>query len=72
MKQFSHTNDDTGAHLAISYPASKESVSKVMTASVEQNERSEWRWFELANGDVIFGCFPRGTLLEDTEYDRQI
>lgn len=61
-------------HIATSFPAS-EAVAAFMASLpadggfvfhpdsglVHQSEtRSEWRWFRLANGDLILGFFPQG------------
>jgi hypothetical protein len=47
-------------------PASQEALEAILDADVEINgpgfTRSEWLWFRLPNGDLIFGCFPQEEL----------
>lgn len=41
-------------------PASPESVDLILNAEVNDDGRSEWRWFRFPDGTLIFGCFPHG------------
>lgn len=48
-------------HLGTHYPVrSSEDVDKILGAPVNDEGTSPWLWVRLANGDLIFGCFPRG------------
>jgi hypothetical protein len=46
----------------ISYhPASDAAAQAVINADPKSLDgRSNWLWFRLPNGDLIFGCFPEG------------
>lgn len=47
--------------IAHHFPASQESVRTLLELPYNDDEgRSEWRWFRTTDGDLIFGCFPRG------------
>lgn len=51
-------------------PASEESVSKILSADpTSMDGRSNWLWFRLPNGDLIFGCYPEGDTYFATEMD---
>lgn len=42
-------------------PASKAAVEAIMKADERSLDgRSNWLWFRLPNGDLLFGCFPEG------------
>lgn len=42
-------------------PASAEAVEDILKADdTDMDGRSNWLWFRLPNGDLIFGCFPEG------------
>lgn len=55
--------------LATKVKAKKKHVEMMLKAEVDDNGRSEWQWFRLANGDLIFGCYPRGDTYFNTEDD---
>lgn len=51
-------------------PASDEAVSVMLKADpTSMDGRSNWLWFTLPNGDVIFGCFPEGDTYETLRED---
>lgn len=51
-------------------PASEESVKIILAADpASPDGRSEWTWFHLSNGDMIFGCFPQGDTYFNTQDD---
>lgn len=59
--------------IAWGFPASKESVAKVMSAEVGADDgRSDFKWLRLENGDLMLGVFPRGATYEDVEVDAQL
>lgn len=42
-------------------PASKKAVDSMLKADeTSLDGRSNWLWFRLPDGDLIFGCFPEG------------
>ncbi len=42
-------------------PASDEASKAIIAANpYSMDGRSNWLWFRLPNGDLIFGCFPEG------------
>lgn len=45
-------------------PASPLVANEVIFQQKGDDTRSGWRWFITADGDLIFGCFPRGELYE--------
>jgi hypothetical protein len=50
-------------HLGTHYPVrNSEDVDKILHAPVNHdgNGTSPWMWLRLANGDLVFGCFPQG------------
>lgn len=61
---------ETKAVLARVSEASAESVERVLSASHDDPDgRSQWLWFRLNNGDLIFGVFPQGDTYFDTARD---
>lgn len=51
-------------------PASPESIALMLKADeTSMDGRSNWLWFRLPNGDLIFGCFPEGDTYFATEAD---
>jgi hypothetical protein len=40
--------------------------------AVAPEQRSEWMWFRLDNGDLIFGCYPHDEIYFETEQNRTI
>lgn len=46
------------AYLGTSYPASPESVTQLLSMPIFDG-RSEWKWFTLANGDLVLGFYPQ-------------
>ncbi len=56
------TDDDE--IIATVYSASQELAEMVIRQPINQDGRSAWSWFVLANGDVILGCFPMGSTFE--------
>ena len=50
-------------------PASETSIQTILNADVGDNGRSQWLWFRFPNGDLVFGCFPRGDAYFETEND---
>lgn len=57
--------------LAIEATADPKIAQAVIDAAVCDvgDGRSEWKWFRLANGDLILGCWPQGDTYEMTEMD---
>lgn len=46
-------------------PASAEAAAAIIAADpASMDGRSNWLWFTLPNGDVIFGCLPEGDTYE--------
>jgi hypothetical protein len=55
-----------GSVLVQYYPATERGIATMLAANPDDEDgRSEWLWIRLANGDLIFGCFPQaGTYFE--------
>lgn len=48
--------------------ADDEATAEILSADTEGIDgRSPWAFFRLANGDLIFGCYPRGDTYLATE-----
>lgn len=46
-------------------PASDKAAAAIIAADpTSMDGRSNWMWFTLPNGDVIFGCLPEGDTYE--------
>lgn len=61
--------DDNVTHIRCR-PASPQAVQTVLSATIGSDDgRGEWTWFRLPNGDLIFGCFPKGDTYFATEDD---
>lgn len=55
---------------ATSYAANPSAVAQVLAEPVGIDGRSEFRWFDLADGAVILAVIPLGTGYERTEGER--
>lgn len=67
---------ETGAYdhdnpLAFYHPASPESVMTVLDAALDDDGRSEWRWYRLVNGDLFLGIAPHGETYFEVEVDAE-
>lgn len=63
-------DDDVPKHIIRSKPASEASVETMLNADpTSMDGRSNWLWFRLPNGDLLFGCFPEGDTYFSTEED---
>ena len=62
-------SDKPKVYLGSSYPVRRaEDVDRVLQAPVDTgNGTSPWLWFRLANGDLVFGCYPQGATYEECE-----
>lgn len=60
---------ETPVLLATASVADPTMVNFVVNQRVDNDGRSEWQWFRLANGDLILGVFPRGDTYIETEAD---
>ena len=57
-------------YLVSHIPASQALVDMVLSAPEgDPDGRSEWRWFRLANGDLILGVFPCGDTYFEVEHE---
>jgi hypothetical protein len=46
-------------------------VTQLLTSLPDSDDtRSEWRWFRLANGDLVAGFYPQGEMVFATEVER--
>jgi len=65
----------TDVWIATSIEANERIAQRVLDAPVTPDDnhegRSAWRWFRLANGDLILGCYPKGDTYFETELDRK-
>ena len=53
--------DEVNSSIIRTKPASDQSVQAMLKADpTSMDGRSNWLWFRLPNGDLIFGCFPEG------------
>lgn len=61
--------DPARVYLGDSYPVrNAEDVDRILYAPVDTGDgTSGWLWFRLANGDLVFGCYPQGTTYEECE-----
>ena len=57
--------DDNDAYIGYYCKAKQKDVNFVLSQKVDDDGRSGWKWFRLANGDLILGVFPRGETYED-------
>jgi hypothetical protein len=53
------------ARLGITYPM--RDLSTIIPLMTRRDWRSEWRWFRLANGDLIVGFYPQAEGYESVE-----
>jgi hypothetical protein len=44
-------------------------AAKVISAPITDDGRSNWKWFRLANGDLVLGCLPYGDTYFMTKAD---
>jgi len=67
----SDTFEDVNKVVATFYPVRDYvNVDKVVNAPQDSDygvSRSPWYWFRLANGDLVFGCFPQDELYMELE-----
>ena len=62
------TGADTETVLCRVTDAEPADITTVLTASLDDNGRSQYKWFRLQNGDLILGVFPCGdTYIEVSE-----
>lgn len=70
-----YANDGDGRQtdrpLAWFHPADDEAVQTVLGAPLDDNGRSEWRWYRLVNGDLILGIAPHGDTYFAVEADAE-
>jgi hypothetical protein len=59
----------TSTPCATMVDADPEIATKVISAPITDDGRSNWKWFRLANGDLVLGCFPCGNTYFMTEAD---
>lgn len=53
--------------------AHPDDVEIMLNADVDTGDgRSEWAWFRLPEGTLIFGCFPQGDTYFETEIRRSV
>jgi len=68
-----YAEDESGRPLlntiAIVHSASPKAVRIVLDA--DPDDRSQWVWVNLANGDVVLGVYPQGPTYEQIERDAQ-
>lgn len=59
-------------YLGASYPIRDPDTVKTLLTTLPDSDdtRSEWRWFRLANGDLVAGFFPQGEMFFETEVAR--
>lgn len=50
----------------------KPHIAAVTTLIGDPDGCSDWKFFTLSNGDVIFGCYPQGDLFEKLTQSRQL
>ena len=53
--------------IAESFPASTDSIKRVLGMEIGDDGRSNFVWLRLANGDLILGVWPRGEGYESME-----
>lgn len=59
-------------YVAMSFPVrNAETVDEILRAPLNHDGTSEWHWYWLATGDLVFGCYPRGATFEGTEVARE-
>lgn len=60
----SYTQDENGepiTQIAWIEPATEAQAAEMIDLPTTGHDaRSDWAWFRLQNGDLIFGCFPQG------------
>jgi hypothetical protein len=62
--------DNDGKEIAFIHPASDESVSLVINASIDSGDgRSDWVWVRLTDGTLVLGVFPQGDTYFAVEED---
>ena len=44
--------------IAVNFPANSNAVGEMLRMSPGDDTRSEWRWYRLANGDLMLGFAP--------------
>ncbi len=67
-KELARDYNDT--YLGCSTEVSPEFVELIINSDEDKHDgRSEWLWIELANGDRLLGCYPRGEVYEQCEVD---
>jgi len=55
----------TGRMIAAIKDASASDMSIMLCdIGVDDDGRSNWKWFRLSSGDLIFGCYPQGDTYE--------
>lgn len=76
MEQIFQTEDietgetlETPMLLATVAEADLDVAIMVLDQDIGDNGRSGWKWFRLANGDLILGVFPHGVTYFNTEAD---
>ncbi len=47
-------------------------AAMILDSTPGDDTRSEWRWFRMPNGDLIFGCFPCDDMYFATEQRRDV
>jgi hypothetical protein len=58
-------DDGTEVLRAVRMQASDADVKVMLEAMCQGDDgRSQWCWFRLPNGDLIFGCYPQGDTYE--------
>lgn len=72
MTAYEHYDDEQQARLGWSFPASDESVGRVLNAQLDDNGRSPFMWLRLQNGDLFLAVAPKGATYEDCELDSQL
>lgn len=61
-----HTlENDDGVYIGTIVPVKDMTLAaEVVSAPIDDDGRSRWVWVELANGDLLLGMFPTGSIYE--------
>lgn len=61
--------NESGQTIAQIVPVESDNMKALIFNADESSPdgRSPWCWIRLANGDLIFGCFPQGDTYMETE-----